>query len=145
MSEPGEVLAAGGAVYRWGLSSGGGLEVLLVHRPMYDDWTLPKGKLQEGEDAASAALREVAEETGLVCELGPSLPTTSYVDMKGRPKTVRYWAMVPAEGAVLKPDGVEVDEAEWLGLAAAADRLSYLRDREVLAALTSVLGSAGGQ
>ena len=66
-----------------------------MHRPRYDDWSLPKGKADEGESDAACALREVEEETGLTCVLGDELPSTHYRDSKGRDKTVRYWAMEP--------------------------------------------------
>jgi 8-oxo-dGTP diphosphatase len=77
-----KVRAAGGVVTRDG-------RVALVHRPKYDDWTFPKGKLDPHEDFEQAALREVEEETGLRCRLGSELPTTSYIDPKGRRKVVR--------------------------------------------------------
>ncbi|HUR23800.1 MAG TPA: NUDIX hydrolase [Acidimicrobiales bacterium] len=125
------VEAAGGVV--WRRSTAGDLEVLLVHRPRYDDWTVPKGKLGAGEDHATAALREVAEETGLRCTLGEELPSTSYIDRKGRPKRVRYWSMTPAGGVFTPTD--EVDEVRWVPIDAAAAELSYPRDGAVLDAL----------
>ena len=125
------VEAAGGVV--WRRSPAGDLEVLLVHRPRYDDWTVPKGKLDAGEEHAVAALREVEEETGLRCTLGDELPSTSYVDRKGRPKRVRYWSMTPAGGDFTPTE--EVDEVRWLPIDAAADQLTYPRDRAVLRAL----------
>jgi 8-oxo-dGTP pyrophosphatase MutT (NUDIX family) len=125
------VEAAGGVV--WRRSPAGELEILLVHRPRYDDWTVPKGKLGAGEDHAGAALREVEEETGLRCTLGEELPSTSYVDRKGRPKRVRYWAMTPAGGEFTPTD--EVDEVQWLPVDTAASLLTYPRDRAVLDAL----------
>ena len=130
------VRAAGGAVWRWGASD---IEVLLIHRPRYDDWTLPKGKVKEGEHEDDAALREVAEETGLECELGAELATTRYEDARGRPKVVRYWAMEvygPAEEPFRPND--EVDKLAWLDIEKAVDRLSYAHDREVLEALMDV-------
>jgi 8-oxo-dGTP diphosphatase len=106
--------------------------VLLVHRPRYRDWSFPKGKVEQGETDEQAAVREVEEETGLRCELGPELPSTEYVDLKLRPKTVRYWAMeATGEGRA----GHEVDEVRWVSLEAAPERLSHARDREVLRAL----------
>jgi 8-oxo-dGTP diphosphatase len=117
------VRAAGGVV----LADG---EVLLVHRPRYDDWSLPKGKLLPGETDEEAALREVEEETGLVCRLGAELATSEYVDARGRPKVVRYWLMEPVDG-VFEPHD-EVDEVRWLPLDRVDEQLSYERDRVVL-------------
>ena len=127
------VEAAGGVV--WRRSPAGEVEVLLVHRPRYDDWTLPKGKLGAGEDHAGAALREVEEETGLRCTLGKELPSTSYVDRKGRPKRVRYWTMTPAGDQRFMPTD-EVDEVRWMPLAAAGSQLTYDRDLAVLDGLS---------
>jgi 8-oxo-dGTP pyrophosphatase MutT (NUDIX family) len=128
LSSAGVVQAAGGVVSRRG--DGGRPEVLLVHRPRYDDWGFPKGKLEPGETHEQAAVREVEEETGLRCALGRELPSTSYNDSKGRPKTVRYWAMQPLEGA-FRPHH-EVDEARWLPCDGARKLLSHRHDREVL-------------
>jgi 8-oxo-dGTP diphosphatase len=109
-------------------------QVLLVHRPRYDDWTLPKGKLDPGETYEAAALREVREETGLRCTLGRELATTEYRDNKGRPKVVRYWLM-SVDGGDFEPND-EVDEVCWLPVAGAIEALTYDRDREVIARLT---------
>lgn len=125
--EEAEVLAAGGLVWRRG---DGGLEVAIVHRPRYDDWSLPKGKLDAGEGFEEAALREVLEETGLRCRLGRTLGDTSYRDRKDRPKLVRYYEMQP-EGGGFEPNE-EVDELRWLPLADAAPLLSYDFDRELV-------------
>lgn len=125
------VQAAGGVV--WRRSKAGALEVLLVHRPRYDDWTVPKGKLGRDEDHAGAALREVAEETGLRCTLGPELISTSYRDRRNRPKRVRYWAMTPIDGTFTPT--AEVDGLQWLPVGAARSLLSYSRDVPVLTAL----------
>jgi len=125
------VQAAGGVA--WRRSPAGEVEVLLVHRPRYDDWTVPKGKLERGEDHAQAALREVAEETGLRCALGPELASTSYRDRRDRPKHVRYWAMTPVDGTFTPTE--EVDEVRWMSVDVARSLLTYLRDESVLTAL----------
>jgi len=122
------VQAAGGVVCRPGAD--GAVEVLLVHRPRYDDWTVPKGKLEPGEAHAAAAVREVEEETGLRCELGAEIGSTFYRDRKDRPKVVRYWTMTPVAGAFSPTD--EVDEIRWLGVEAAEALLTYPRDLEIL-------------
>jgi 8-oxo-dGTP diphosphatase len=122
------VRAAGGIVWR---RRGPAVEVVLVHRPAYDDWAFPKGKLEPDESEEDAAVREVEEETSLVCELGPELGTTSYHDSKGRPKIVRYWEMTPV-GGLLEPAN-EIDEARWVTLEEAVELLSYDRDRDLLA------------
>jgi len=119
------VEAAGGVVLRDG-------RVLLVHRPRYDDWTLPKGKLDRGESFEDAALREVWEETGLWCTLGRELGGTEYRDRKDRPKVVRYWLMELAEKPGAFEPNDEVDEVRWMPVEDAAVKLTYDRDREVL-------------
>jgi 8-oxo-dGTP pyrophosphatase MutT (NUDIX family) len=124
------VRAAGGVVVR---HEPGGSEVVVVHRPKYDDWSLPKGKAQRGESDEACALREVEEETGLRCELQAELPSTSHRDSAGRPKVARYWLMRPLEGTVEAAN--EVDEARWLPLDEAIELLSYERDRDVLRSL----------
>jgi 8-oxo-dGTP diphosphatase len=124
---PDEVKAAGGVVVRDG-------RVCVVHRPRYDDWTLPKGKLDRGESFEDGALREVWEETGLRCRLGRELEAVRYRDHKGRPKVVRYWAMEVVEDDGLDPND-EVDEIRWLALDEAPALLSYEHDRELVAAL----------
>jgi 8-oxo-dGTP diphosphatase len=124
------VRAAGGLVCREGVD--GRVEIVLVHRPAYDDWAFPKGKLHRGESERDAALREVEEETGLRCRLTREVGTTAYVDARGRPKTVRYWQMTPLDG-VLAPAN-EIDDARWVALADASTLLTYARDRELLRA-----------
>jgi 8-oxo-dGTP diphosphatase len=121
-----EVQAAGGVV----VDADG--RVALVHRPEYDDWTLPKGKLDAGESFEEAALREVEEETGLRCRLGRSLPDVRY-EVKGRPKVVRYWVMSVVEDPGFAPND-EADALRWLTAADAAELLTYDRDKEVLEA-----------
>ena len=119
-----EVRAAGGVVQ----SEDG--RIAVVHRPRYDDWSLPKGKLDPGEDYEEAALREVREETGLECELGAELSSTSYHDRKGRSKLVRYWLMYPLAGEFEPND--EVDELRWLTPSEAAARLTYPHDAALI-------------
>jgi 8-oxo-dGTP diphosphatase len=126
------VLAAGGVVWR---KNDGDLEVLLIHRPKYDDWTLPKGKLDDGEGPEEAALREVEEETGFQVALGDELPSTDYHDRYGRPKNVRYWVM-DVLGGEFRPNR-EVDEVRWFTVHDAKEALSYARDREVLDAFAA--------
>jgi 8-oxo-dGTP pyrophosphatase MutT (NUDIX family) len=131
------VRAAGGVVWRRVPS---GFEVVLVHRPSYDDWAFPKGKLERGESDEDAALREVREETGLSCRMGRELASTTYLDGQGRTKTVRYWAMtvVPGSispGAKLSPEPKarhEIDDVCWSPLQAVRQRLTYARDVVVL-------------
>ena len=120
--------AAGGVVWRRG--SKGSLKVLLVHRERYDDWSFPKGKLDDGETHRHAALREVEEETGLRCKTGDELPEVRYDDRKGRAKRVRYWSMEPVDGSFAPNE--EVDEVRWLSVAEARDTLSYAHDLRVL-------------
>jgi len=125
------VEAAGGVVLHEG-------RVLLVHRPRYDDWTLPKGKLDRGESFEDAALREVWEETGLRCTLGRELGGTEYRDRKDRPKVVRYWLMEPDDEPGSFEPNDEVDEVRWVALEEAAELLTYDRDREVLDGLSGL-------
>src|SRR5262249_36640139 len=94
------VRAAGGLVERDG-------EVLLVHRPKYDDWTFPKGKCGDGESDEDCALREVEEETGMRCKLGAHAGTTEYIDAKGRPKRVLWYCMEPIDGEFEPNDEVD--------------------------------------
>ena len=125
--EAAEVKASGGVVWRRGDR---GIEVALVHRPRYDDWSFPKGKLNTGESWEDAALREVEEEIGLRCRIGHELPPTNYRDSKGRAKVVRYWMMEPLDGEFVPSD--EVDEVRWLAPPEADRLLSYAHDRELL-------------
>jgi 8-oxo-dGTP diphosphatase len=121
----------------WRRGDGGGVEVLLVHRPKYDDWSFPKGKLAPGEDELAAAVREVEEETGLRCDVGSELPSTRYRDNKGRPKVVRYWTMRPRDGVFAPSD--EVDEVRWLPIDDAGRALTYMHDHDVLRAAARAL------
>ncbi len=124
--------AAGGVIER---IAAGRRQVAVVHRPKYDDWSFPKGKLEDDEDHATAALREVEEETGLRCALGQELPETRYRHRSGREKRVRYWRMEVVAGS-FEPNA-EVDALDWLPTEAARGRLSYEYDRRVLDALTT--------
>lgn len=123
-----DVLAAGAVVFR------PGKQVLLVHRPKYDDWSFPKGKLDPGEHATTAAVREVGEETGLRVRLCVPLPAQRYRIAGGRTKKVFYWT-----GRALEGDGLdgfepndEIDDVRWLPYAAAREQLTYPRDRDLL-------------
>jgi 8-oxo-dGTP diphosphatase len=108
--------------------------VLLVHRPKYDDWTFPKGKALDGEPDEDCALREVVEETGLRCRLDRELAATEYEDSSGRAKRVRWWRMIP-----VGDDGFtrneEVDELRWVSPQDAARLLTYDRDVALLEAI----------
>jgi 8-oxo-dGTP diphosphatase len=134
--EAAEVKASGGVVWRRGER---GVEVVVVHRPRYDDWSLPKGKLDPGEGWEQAALREVEEEVGLRCRLGGELPPVGYTDHKGRAKVVRYWLMEPEGGPAFEPNE-EVDEMRWLTPGEAAGTLSYPHDGELVRAAAQRLG-----
>jgi 8-oxo-dGTP diphosphatase len=127
-AEP-EVRAAGGIVWRLGEL---GIEVVIVHRPKYSDWTFPKGKLDPGESDESAAHREVLEETGFECVLGRELPSVRYRDAKARLKQVRYWEMTVASGEFGAND--EVDELVWATVDGARKRLTHAHDIRVLEA-----------
>jgi 8-oxo-dGTP pyrophosphatase MutT (NUDIX family)/phosphohistidine phosphatase SixA len=127
MPEP-EILAAGAVVSRKGP------DVLLVHRPKYDDWSFPKGKLDPGEHETAAAVREVAEETGLDVRLGPPLQPQHYAVAAGR-KVVHYWVgrLVGGDDVSAYRPNNEIDEVAWVPLSKADRVLTYRRDRETLA------------
>ncbi|MEU6357382.1 NUDIX hydrolase [Streptomyces sp. NPDC047072] len=108
------------------------LEICLVHRPKYDDWSHPKGKLKRDEDPLDGARREVAEETGYAAAPGARLPTVRYL-ANGRPKVVHYWAAEATEGGFTPND--EVDRILWLPPTAARNRLTHPRDRALVDAL----------
>ncbi|GGO46544.1 NUDIX hydrolase [Streptomyces lasiicapitis] len=139
MSGPPDLIRAAGCVLWRRSPATGALEICLVHRPKYDDWSHPKGKLKPGEDALSGAVREVAEETGHQCVPGPRLPTARY-RTGGRPKEVRYWAAEATHGH-FTPNR-EVDRLRWLPPAEARARLTQPRDRELLDTLLTTLHPA---
>ncbi len=126
MGSDAEIRAAGGVVVR---AAKKGPKVLLVHRPDYNDWTFPKGKLDPGEKFKKAAHREVLEETGFDCKLHkPSLPSIHYADRKNRQKEVRYWLMTAIAGEFEPND--EVDMIAWVRLDKVVDRLTYAKDKK---------------
>ena len=120
------VQAAGGVIERDGL-------IAVVYRPRYDDWSLPKGKLDAGESFEQAALREVVEETGLHCALGGEMEPARYRDRRGRDKIVRYWRMTVISGAFAPND--EVDALRWLSAADALNALTYDHDQALVRSL----------
>ncbi|MFH8221337.1 NUDIX hydrolase [Streptomyces sp. NPDC018057] len=130
------VVAAAGCVLWRRSPVDGTLELCVIHRPKYDDWSWPKGKLKRGEDPLAGALREVLEETGHPAVPGPELSTVAYL-ADGRPKRVRYWAAEAGPGRFVP--GREVDRLRWLGPAAARDRLTRARDRELVGELLRTL------
>jgi 8-oxo-dGTP pyrophosphatase MutT (NUDIX family)/phosphohistidine phosphatase SixA len=128
---PAVVRAAGCVVWRPGDSEP---EVLLVHRPRYDDWSFPKGKLDAGEGSLAAAVREVREETGLTVCIGPRLPDQHYTIDNGQPKVVAYWAArAPDEADVSRyRRNAEIDDLDWFPVSAAARVLTHPRDADIL-------------
>ncbi|MGX6604102.1 NUDIX hydrolase [Micromonosporaceae bacterium Da 78-11] len=141
MADP--VRAAGGVLYR---PAGDGLEICLVHRPRYDDWSLPKGHLDGGEHPLAAAVREVLEETGVAGTPQLRLPPVAYDLPDGTAKTVDFWLMRADERDGPVQDTAEVDSIAWVPLAEAAGRLSYPDDRalvEHVAGLPPITAVAG--
>jgi 8-oxo-dGTP diphosphatase len=138
MSNPATVIAAGAVVWR---ERRGTRQVLLVHRPRYDDWSLPKGKLTAHEHVLLAARREVEEESGQRVVLGPPLGVQRYPIRKNggiTQKMVHYWSAVPVSESDFEPND-EVDEIDWLPVDKARGRLSYPRDVDILDALEDVV------
>lgn len=128
------VTAAGGVLWRPSGGSQPAVEIAVIHRPKHDDWSLPKGKLDPGENWTEAAEREVFEETGYRTRIGAGLGQVTYLqhppEGPTRRKVVRYWSMEALAGAFSPHE--EVDALEWLSPAAARARLSYERDRGIL-------------
>ncbi|WP_313896184.1 NUDIX hydrolase [Streptomyces sp. YIM 98790] len=133
--DTGEPIRAAGCVL-WRHAPGGGIEIGLVHRPRYDDWSHPKGKLDPDEKPAEAAVREVREETGMECLLGAELTMLRY-GAQGRDKEVSYWT-AEAVGGTFVPNH-EVDEFRWLAPDRARGLLSYAQDRDLLDEALAVL------
>lgn len=129
-----EVAAAGGVVTR--VTKKGNLRVAIVHRPRYDDWSLPKGGLNKKESFKAAALREVREETGLRCRLGEEMEACRYRDGRGRKKIVRWWRMSVRKGklADFEPND-EIDQARWMSIGRAIETVDYEHDRKLLRSL----------
>jgi 8-oxo-dGTP pyrophosphatase MutT (NUDIX family) len=123
--------AAGGVV--WRTTRRHQPEVLIIHRPHRQDWSLPKGKRRRHETALECALREVREETGLRCTAEDELPAARYTDRKGRTRRVRYWAMQALRGEFRPND--EVDEVRWTPLGRVGDLLTYEHDLVVVLGL----------
>jgi 8-oxo-dGTP pyrophosphatase MutT (NUDIX family)/phosphohistidine phosphatase SixA len=126
VSEPAAIQAAGGLVWR---PAEQGIEVALVHRPKYDDWSLPKGKLEPGEHPLIAALREVEEEAGALVVAGRPLGHTRYT-VEERPKRVQYWSLRWV-GGEFQPNA-EVDMVDWVHIEKAVDRLKPDRDGSIV-------------
>jgi 8-oxo-dGTP diphosphatase len=133
------IYAAGGIVYR--LTPDGVPEYLLIHRDRYGDWTIPKGKLDRKETFEKAAVREVWEETGCKCRLGPALGTTWYRAPSGVFKVVRYWLM-ESRRIAFRPNS-EVDAIRWVDRHEALISLTYSRDRELLVRAHQMLTDPG--
>ena len=123
-----DIAAAGGVLVA--TDGDGRPMVAVIHRPKYMDWSLPKGKLEEGEGWQDAALREVEEETGYRARAIDELDRVSYLDRKARRKLVRYWLMEPIDGQ-FEPHG-EVDELRWVSVGEADRLLTYEHDKEIV-------------
>ena len=145
-SKPRHIRAAGGLVWRMvgqgspqgepePVSSMEDLEFALVHRPRYQDWSLPKGKAKKRESSQQAALREVREETGLECELGEELRTVQYLTPKGEEKTVRWWAMTVLKDHGFEPNE-EVDRISWVAFEELSRICAFSSDLEVVHSLS---------
>jgi 8-oxo-dGTP diphosphatase len=123
------VHAFGGVV--WERDESGMLKIVVVHRPRYDDWSLPKGKVNPRETPEQTALREVEEETGIVCKVGPFIMEVCYPLTDGRMKKVGFYDMRPVSTRQRPPDA-EIDQVLWWTLDEANSRLTHTYDKEVL-------------
>ncbi len=143
------VRAAGGVVVH---QVAGEWAVLVTHRPLYDDWSIPKGKRDSGETDDACARREVHEETGLTVVMHGELPQAEYIDHKGRPKIVRYWLMTLDPAAHVDTSGFpefvpnhEVDQVKWLALTDAIVLLDYAHDQALVREALRVLSRTAGE
>ncbi|MFC8091884.1 NUDIX hydrolase [Streptomyces sp. NPDC057301] len=123
----------------WRRSSAGRIELALVYRPRWRDWSWPKGKLKRGEGLEAAAHREVLEETGYRCRLGTRLPSSRYIDHQGRLKEVAYWVAEATEGAFVPND--EVSDLVWLTPDEARERITQERDRDLISLALIAIGT----
>ncbi|MDA8080462.1 MAG: NUDIX hydrolase [Actinomycetota bacterium] len=133
-----QIYANGGVVIRKSRSEEEEYFCAVVHRPRYDDWSLPKGKQDPAEEPLDCALREVLEETGYICNPLQEIQSTSYKDDHGRSKLVRYWLMIAGEGRFTPNE--EVDSIAWMPFHLAKDAMTYDWDREVIASAEIALG-----
>ena len=108
-------------------------DIALVYRKRFDDWAIPKGKVRGGESHAEAALREVREETGFMCRLGPEVGCLHYVDIKGQPKTAHYWMMHPVDGGFAPH--AEIDDLRWFDFDTAAKMAGRSGETELIVAV----------
>ncbi len=136
MSSPSPAIAAGAVVLRPSPTDPATTEVLVIHRPAYDDWSLPKGHRDPGEHLPVTAVREVFEETGIRIRLGAALPTSRY-SVNGHPKEVHWWVAVPEGDATEAPDD-EADEIRWVPTDEAVTLLTYQTDRRLVAQAVEV-------
>ncbi|TAN29842.1 MAG: NUDIX hydrolase [Actinomycetota bacterium] len=132
-----EVTANGGVLIQKGGHEKTEFFCALIHRPRYNDWSLPKGKQEEGEDPLACALRETLEETGYVCTPIREILSSSYTDNHGRSKLVRFWLMEVASGKFIANE--EVDSLAWLPFHLAKNTLTYEKDRQVLESAETVV------
>ena len=123
-----EIMAAGAVLYRINQDE---IEICLIHRPRYDDWSFPKGKIEFGESFLAAAHREVLEETGYEAKFGPLIAEIQYL-AEGVPKRVKYWAAQAISAAKPITDLQEVDKFEWHSIKSAKSKLTHEEDRKVL-------------